>query len=82
MTEWMSDDTPNVAVLTTLSIVCDGAPIVHASHDAEDGSWQFHDDAPGAPGRVGPAGSRHCGRSAASHATRHRCPATVGARSA
>ena len=46
MAEWMFEDAPNVAVVTTRSIVRDGAWIAHVSHDADDGSWQFHDSAP------------------------------------
>ena len=48
MTEWMFEDPRNVAVVTTRSIVRDSAWIAHVSHDA-DGSWQFHDSAPGEP---------------------------------
>ena len=49
MTEWMFENPRNVAVVTTRSIVRDGAWIAHVSHDADDGSWQFHDSAPGEP---------------------------------
>ena len=49
MTEWLFEDLPNVAVVTTRSIVRDGAWIAHVSHDPDDGSWQFHDSAPGEP---------------------------------
>lgn len=49
MTEWLFEAPPNVAVVTTRSIVRDGAWIAHVSHDADDGSWQFHDSAPGEP---------------------------------
>ena len=47
--DWTFQDDPDVAVLTTRSIVRDGAPVVHVSHDADDGSWQFHDGTPGTP---------------------------------
>ena len=47
MTEWMFKDPPNMAVVTTRDIVRDGAWIAYVSHDADDGSWQFHDSAPG-----------------------------------
>ena len=40
---WMFPDPPNVAVLTTRSIVYDGVWIAHVSHDEDDGCWQFHD---------------------------------------
>lgn len=46
---WMFDAPPNVAVFTTRSVVCDGAWIAHVFHDADDGGWQFHDNAPGSP---------------------------------
>jgi hypothetical protein len=39
---WPFQDPPNVAVFTTTFIVCDGRPILHVSHDADDGAWQFH----------------------------------------
>lgn len=44
MDNWPFTDPPNVAVLTTRSIVEGRAPITHVSHDADDGGWQFHDD--------------------------------------
>ncbi len=46
MDDWMFEDAPNVAVLTTRSIVQDGAWVARVFHD-EDGAWQFHHDAPG-----------------------------------
>lgn len=49
MTEWKFDSPPNVAVFTTRSIVCSGAWIAYVTHDADDGSWQFHDNSPGDP---------------------------------
>lgn len=49
MTDWPFDDPPNVAVLTTRSIVHDGAWIARVSRDADDGGWQFHDGAAGDP---------------------------------
>ena len=51
MTDWVFPDPPNVAVLTTRSIVEDGAWIAFVSHDEEDGAWQFH-DAARAPARM------------------------------
>lgn len=48
MTPWPFPDPPNVAVVTTRSIVR-GAWIAHVSHDADDGGWQFHDSEPGDP---------------------------------
>ena len=49
MTSWPFPGPPNVAVLTTRSIVQRGTWITHVSHDADDGSWQFHDSDPGGP---------------------------------
>ena len=46
---WLFREPPNVAVFTTRSIVERGAWIAHVSHSAEDGSWDFHDNEPGAP---------------------------------
>ena len=40
--EWRFEDSPNVAVLTTTRIIKAGMPILHVSHDDDDGSWQFH----------------------------------------
>jgi hypothetical protein len=44
MDNWVFADPPNVAVLTTRSVVEDGRWIAKVSHDEEDGAWQFHDD--------------------------------------
>ena len=46
---WMFPDPPDVAVLTTRSIVHDGAWIAHVSRDEDDVCWQFHDSGPEAP---------------------------------
>jgi hypothetical protein len=40
--DWPFDDTPNVAVFTTTHVVRARKPILYVSHDADDGSWQFH----------------------------------------
>ena len=32
----------NVAVFTTTQILHSGQPILHVSHDQDDGAWQFH----------------------------------------
>jgi hypothetical protein len=45
--EWPFDEPLNVAVITTKSIIKDHYPILLATHDEEDGQWQFHDG--GAP---------------------------------
>ncbi|MDX2242873.1 MAG: hypothetical protein NW224_19515 [Leptolyngbyaceae cyanobacterium bins.302] len=45
MGDWLFDDPPNVAVLTTDRILR-GEPILYASHDEEDGAWQFHTGKP------------------------------------
>jgi hypothetical protein len=49
VTDWMFADPPNVAVITTRAIIEDGAWIASVSHDADDGSWQFHDASPHSP---------------------------------
>lgn len=41
MSDWLFDDPPNVAVLTTDQVL-KGKPILYVSHDEEDGTWQFH----------------------------------------
>ncbi|MFG6346460.1 MAG: hypothetical protein K1W35_22935 [Lachnospiraceae bacterium] len=46
------DDAPNTAVITCCHILDHGAPILHVSHDADDGMWQFlcgacHDESEG-----------------------------------
>ena len=38
---WKFADPPNVAVFTTRSVVDGKSPILHVSHDEEDGAWQF-----------------------------------------
>jgi hypothetical protein len=38
---WPFDDPENVAVISLRSIVFDGKPILHVTHDEDDGSWQF-----------------------------------------
>ena len=35
------DEKPNVTVMTCRHVLDDGAPVLYASHDAEDGMWQF-----------------------------------------
>lgn len=40
MTNWPFADKPNTASITTRQVL-DGAPILHVSHDADDGGWQF-----------------------------------------
>lgn len=49
MTDWKFDAPPNVAVFTTRSIVHGDAWIAYVIHDADDGSWQFHDNSAGEP---------------------------------
>lgn len=41
MNDWLFDDPPNVAVLSTDQIL-KGETILYVSHDEEDGAWQFH----------------------------------------
>jgi len=40
--EWPFEDEPRVAVFTTSHIMRSGKPILRVSHDADDGTWQFH----------------------------------------
>lgn len=40
--EWPFEDEPRLAVVTTTHVIRDGEPILRVSHDADDGSWQFH----------------------------------------
>ena len=42
--EWPFEDGPRVAVFTTTHVVRSRKPIVYVSHDADDGSWQFHSE--------------------------------------
>jgi hypothetical protein len=39
--EWPFDQPPNCAVITLRSIVFDGAPVLHVTHDLDDHGWQF-----------------------------------------
>ena len=39
---WPFAEPKNVAVLTTRSVVEVTAPILHVTHDEDDGMWQFH----------------------------------------
>ncbi len=41
MEGWPFDDPENVAAMTVRQITRDGQPILRASHDADDGMWQF-----------------------------------------
>lgn len=40
--EWPFADPENVAVFTSTQVVRLRRPILHVSHDDEDGAWQFH----------------------------------------
>jgi hypothetical protein len=40
--DWPFADPKNVAVFTTTQILRSGQPILHVSHDDDDGAWQFH----------------------------------------
>jgi hypothetical protein len=40
-TKWPFNDPPDVATITLRQVVEDGEPILHVSHDADDGCWQF-----------------------------------------
>ncbi len=39
---WAFADPKNVAVFTTKQVMRLGRPILHVSHDKDDGAWQFH----------------------------------------
>lgn len=39
---WPFPDPANVATITTRQVARDRRPILHVSHDADDGTWQFH----------------------------------------
>jgi hypothetical protein len=41
MTDWSFPDPPNLAVITTSTVVNGDDWIAFVSHDAEDGGWQF-----------------------------------------
>ena len=40
MDDWPFENTPKTAVITTRQVL-EGAPILHVTHDADDGAWQF-----------------------------------------
>lgn len=40
MGHWPFADTPNTASITTRQVL-EGTPVLHVTHDADDGSWQF-----------------------------------------
>jgi len=40
--KWPFTEPENVAVFTTTQVLRLGQPVLHVSHDAEDGAWQFH----------------------------------------
>lgn len=44
--DWPFDQAQNCATFTLRSIIFDGHPILHVSHDIDDHSWQFLDDKP------------------------------------
>lgn len=39
---WAFADAPNTASVTSSHIFKQGRPILHVSHDEDDGTWQFH----------------------------------------
>ena len=41
--QWPFADPKNVAVITLKSITKGDKPILHVTHDSEDGAWQFLD---------------------------------------
>ena len=40
--EWPFAEPKNVAVFTTTQVMRLRQPVLHVSHDDEDGAWQFH----------------------------------------
>jgi hypothetical protein len=42
--DWLFADPKNLAVISLRSIVFGGNPILHVTHDEDDGSWQFLGD--------------------------------------
>jgi len=40
--DWPFADPMNVAVFTSKQIIKGKCPVLHVSHDEEDGAWQFH----------------------------------------
>ena len=42
MKNWPFSDAENTAVFTSRQVLEEGAPILRVTHDADDGSWQFH----------------------------------------
>ena len=40
--DWPFEDPKNVAVFTTKQVLQLRQPILHVSHDEDDGAWQFH----------------------------------------
>lgn len=39
--KWQFTEPQNVAVITIRQIVREGRPILHVTHDRDDGGWQF-----------------------------------------
>jgi hypothetical protein len=43
--DWLFAEPHNMAILTTSGIIERKYPVLYVSHDADDGSWQFHSGA-------------------------------------
>ena len=41
--QWPFADPKDVAVITLKSIAMGGSPVLHVTHDADDGMWQYLD---------------------------------------
>jgi hypothetical protein len=39
--EWPFDEPENLAVITLRQIIWEDEPILHVTHDSDDGGWQF-----------------------------------------
>jgi hypothetical protein len=39
--EWPFENPRNTAAITTRQVLAGAAPVLHVTHDSDDGSWQF-----------------------------------------
>jgi hypothetical protein len=46
MEDWPFDEPKNLAVITLRQIMHSDSPILHVTHDADDGGWQFLSEGP------------------------------------
>ena len=38
---WPFSDPPNMAVISVVQVFLQGMPVLHVTHDEDDGGWQF-----------------------------------------